>query len=58
MKSIEWYLLVIISTIMLVLSILYSNIFYALVSFGIAMYIKKYTKNIKLAKVYKKYLKK
>ena len=58
MKAIEWYLLVIISTAMLIVSIVYSNIFYALVSFGIAMYIKKYNKSIQLAKVYRRYMKK
>ncbi len=57
MKPFEFYILVIIAAINLVIGFVSKNLWISLVGFGIALYLKPHVKHIPIAKGYRRILK-
>lgn len=55
MKGWEWYLLVAIAVALLITTFFTKNIYVAIGTFALVMYLKKYSKNIPLPKQFKKF---
>lgn len=58
MKEGEWYFLVFLSSLVLITTFFTKNIYVILGTFLVSMYLKRFSKNIKVPEVYKRYIKK
>lgn len=56
MKEGEWYFLVLISGLVLITTFFTKNIFVVLGTFAVVMYLKRFSRNIKIPDAYKKYM--